>query len=300
MIRKQRRLLGISQEQLSEGICSVATLSRVENGERLPNKANFDALMQRMGHSGEMYDAYVSEQDFQIHEKKFAIRQAIMQFDLSLAKELLEELDLLIQEDDKFDYQFVSYCKMIVFKSKSNLNETLEGLKTAIKITQPRYGNIKLYELFLSFDEITILNNIANIYPELGDYDKGISLLYEIRDYMNLKYINSEERMRLYPMILYNLSKWLGLRGRYKEAIEICDIGIESCQNSGRAKLLCRILYNKAWSMSKLKTYKEQEYIKVLMQSYYVALALGEYEAAEKYKMFAINNTIISKDLFIV
>ena len=33
VIQKRRKSLGITQEQLSEGICSVQTLSRVENGK---------------------------------------------------------------------------------------------------------------------------------------------------------------------------------------------------------------------------------------------------------------------------
>lgn len=38
IIRNRRNVLGLSQEDLADGICSVPTLSRIENGERMPTK----------------------------------------------------------------------------------------------------------------------------------------------------------------------------------------------------------------------------------------------------------------------
>ena len=38
LIKQRREELGYTQEDLADGICSVPTLSRIENGERLPNK----------------------------------------------------------------------------------------------------------------------------------------------------------------------------------------------------------------------------------------------------------------------
>ena len=49
IIRQRREELGYTQEDLAEGICSVPTLSRIENGERLPTKDHFEMLLQRLG-----------------------------------------------------------------------------------------------------------------------------------------------------------------------------------------------------------------------------------------------------------
>ena len=49
IIRNRRTELGLSQEDLADGICSVPTLSRIENGERMPTKNHFEMLMQRLG-----------------------------------------------------------------------------------------------------------------------------------------------------------------------------------------------------------------------------------------------------------
>ena len=46
LIRQRREELGYTQEELADGICSVPTLSRIENGERLPTKEHSEMLLQ--------------------------------------------------------------------------------------------------------------------------------------------------------------------------------------------------------------------------------------------------------------
>ncbi len=299
VIRKRRNLLGISQEELAYGICSVPTLSRVENGERVPSKANFDALMQRMGQSGEMYDAYIGDNDFEVHEKKFYIRQAIINNRIEEARAILKELKTLVDNDDNLTNQFIKYAEVVTRKSQMSSAEILSELEEAIKITQSKYGKVKINNCLLTFDEITILNIIANAYGSIGNNRKAINMFYELKDYMDSKYINSEEIARTYPMILYNLSKWLGLEGRYDECIEICDIGIKISVDSGKMAALAKLLYNKAWCLVKNGQNDSEEFKKILLQAYYVAEVMGNYESAQKYKEFGLNNcTLLNKDCF--
>ena len=251
VIKKRRNLLGISQEELAFGICSVPTLSRIENGERVPNKANFDALMQRMGQSGEMYDAYIGDNDLEIHEKKFYIRQAIMCGSLENAKVLLEDLKKITQKSDTLSKQFIEYMEVLTESVEINSELHIKKLENAIKMTVPNYGQVKLCNCLLTFDDITIINNIANAYGNIKNYRKAINLFYELKEYIDTKYINSEEIIRTYPLLLYNLSKWLGLEGRYDECIEVCDLGIKLASESGRSKFLGKLLYNKAWCLVK-------------------------------------------------
>ncbi len=49
VIRDARIRSGMTQEALAFGICSVSTLSKIENGRRMPQVGIFEALMDRMG-----------------------------------------------------------------------------------------------------------------------------------------------------------------------------------------------------------------------------------------------------------
>ena len=61
LIKQRREELGYTQEDLADGICSVPTLSRIENGERLPNKRHSEMLLQRLGYSDSIIINYVDE-----------------------------------------------------------------------------------------------------------------------------------------------------------------------------------------------------------------------------------------------
>ena len=60
LIKQRREELGYTQEDLADGICSVPTLSRIENGERIPTKQHSEMLLQRLGYS----DSFQAKQLF--------------------------------------------------------------------------------------------------------------------------------------------------------------------------------------------------------------------------------------------
>lgn len=71
VIKRTRESLGMTQEELSDGICSVETLSRIENGKRAPNRANFEALMERMGKCGKKYIPNVHHRNMEVQTWTF-------------------------------------------------------------------------------------------------------------------------------------------------------------------------------------------------------------------------------------
>lgn len=52
IIRLTRQSVEMSQEELSDGICSVQTLSRIENGKVNVKKETYRKLMERMNRNG--------------------------------------------------------------------------------------------------------------------------------------------------------------------------------------------------------------------------------------------------------
>lgn len=62
---KQRRLdLGLTQEQLCDGICEPMTLSRLENGKQTPSRNRINALLQRLGLPDDRYFALLSKMNW--------------------------------------------------------------------------------------------------------------------------------------------------------------------------------------------------------------------------------------------
>ena len=64
---KQRRLeLGLTQEQLCEGICEPMTISRIENGRQTPSRNRINALLQRLGLPDDRYYALLSKNEAEV------------------------------------------------------------------------------------------------------------------------------------------------------------------------------------------------------------------------------------------
>ena len=49
VIKQRRKELGLTQEQLCEGICEPITISRMENGKQTPSRNRVIALLQSRG-----------------------------------------------------------------------------------------------------------------------------------------------------------------------------------------------------------------------------------------------------------
>lgn len=290
VIKERREAMGLSQEALAHGICSVTTLSRIENGERIPTQNHLEALLEKMGCSGLLMDNAVSKGDFLIHELKFQIRQAYINGRQEELKKLLADYALRISSANKADQQFLALYQILPVLKQYTAEERLQKFEAALKITCPSYQVDKLPTL-LTYEEIVLLNGIANSYSEAGDRGLGIEIFYALKRYYENHMVNTEEALRTQPMILYNLSKWLGLEGRYDECIEVCNLGIRIAKETGRCAFLHNTLYNLAWVLVQRKQPGDMERAKdAAKQAYYMFYVMGNRELMEWCHKFALEN----------
>lgn len=286
ILRKRREELGYSQEELAEGICSIPTLSRIENGERMPTKDHFEMLMQRLGYSANSLDYFTDKRDFLIHELKFKIRQAYIDKDYANAKQYLEEYQELMGIGTPIEKQFsLLYSTLLDEKTYSN-EDKLNRFETALRLTCPRYRCNNIPRV-LSYEEIILLNGIALCYDAVGKREHTISILSAIREYYRHHIIHPEEALRTQPLILYNLSKFLGLNGQYDECIDVCDQAIQMASVTGRCTFLGKMWYNKGWALLKRKREGDESASQhAIRQAYLFASVLGYTNEMECYKTF--------------
>ena len=125
----------------------------------------------------------------------------------------------------------------------------------------------------------------------LKEYEKSIRILYYLKRYYEDHIITPEEVLRTQPMILYNLSKYLGQAGRYDECIEICNLGIRIARETGRCSTLSKLLFNRAWAAVRQQKpdSMENSYTSARL-AYYSALVMGQEQSAEHYLHFIKEN----------
>lgn len=290
IIKNRREELGFTQEDLADGICSVPTLSRIENGERMPTKDHFEMLMQRLGYSMMSLDFFTDRRDFRIHEYKIRLRYAYISRDTVLVKHYLEELERLVVKPTKIDKQFLILYQTLLGKNQYKNSEKLKRFEDALALTCSGYKFGRIPHV-LSYEEIILLNNIAICYATDNDHDYAIFILMKLKEYYEHNMICKDEALRTQPMVLYNLSKSLGLSGRYDECIEICDLGIRIAVASGRCPMLGVTLFNKAWAlMQRNKTGDRENAVRCLRRAYSFAEAIDDHSEMEYLQNFLANH----------
>lgn len=99
-IRRRRKELKLTQEEVCFGICEVSTLSRIENGRHVPSRSKINALLQRLGLPEERYYALTSPNELEIE----ALKKEIVGFNTSKNSEMslkyLQKLISIVEPDD--------------------------------------------------------------------------------------------------------------------------------------------------------------------------------------------------------
>lgn len=283
LIKQRREELGYTQEDLADGICSVPTLSRIENGERLPNKGHSEMLLQRLGYSDSIIINYVDEKTFKLHELKYSIRDNYIKSQFQQAQSLLDQYVSLASNEDRISEQFILLFRTLLSENMP-LSEQLENCIKAIQLTCPKF-NSKALPVFLSYEEIVIINNIAVCQGEMGNLNEAIDLLIALKRHYENHMVNQEEILRTQLMILYNLSKYLGKASRYDECIETCDLGIRIARETRRCKHLDMFFYNKAWALLRRSQPQDKLCAKECIR---LAICMAEVIGADKMRQYYV------------
>lgn len=249
-IKTRRTEMGITQHELAEGICSTVTLSRIENGENPPTQKHIRALLQRLGYSDAPLMFMTDQVEADITRLQFEIRTVLAMGDYDKAEPMIDSLGKLKDNFSNMDMLFYEVVSTVLGYRVKGLprDAAIVRLENALRVVHPNYSPQKL-PLALTYIEAVALNNIANCHRRLGNFEEAIRCYKHIQHFYEDIVQDPEEAKRLLPMIYYNLSKALGLLGRYDECIEICDRGIRYAKKVHRFANMPETLYNKAWSM---------------------------------------------------
>ena len=285
IIKKKRIELGITQEQLCEGICEPSTLSKIENNRQAPTRTRFNAIMERLGLSQDFFYAVIDEDEYELYELKYKIIQCNIKRKDAEALELLRKFESLVQEDDNLNKQFILRSKavMATYLKLKNV-EILNMLNEAMSMTHTDFDVHNLQNYVLSFEESKIIVNIALIKYAIGEKVEAFQIFYNLLGYIDHRFIDEDERGRIFPLLTYNLSKCLGKEGRHEEAIEIADKGIECCRENERYNLIAELTLNKACSYCEIG--RKEESLSLLKQTYYTMLIMNRKKFANVVKNY--------------
>lgn len=283
IIRMTRKSLSITQEQLSNEICSVETLSRIETGKQNPSRNIYELLMERMGRIRERAYSMLSVSDFKVLDKMKLFEEYIKLYEYVEAEKVYNDIKKNLGNSN-LDKQFLIRAESIInYRLKRiSVEEFLNGLQKAILITIPRYDTISLSSWPLTYNEAVLLINISTAYAEKKDYSSAISILRDAYEAMKQSYMDEQQRVLFQVTIANNMSKWYGLTYSYESAIAIANEGIEICRRFRLGNTLPNLIYCVVWCKEQLidqgvmpQDFK-RECLNSLLSAYYLASAMQQ------------------------
>ena len=195
-IRDARKKSGLTLEELSEGICSVQALCRIEQGKSGISPSTFNALMGRMGVSCTITPIFQSINDFNCFSLLKQTQFYCDSWQLNKAYESLCKVEQLSFNNNCFYYQEWLYVEAkILFRTyQCNHNEILSLLLSAIHISLPHINLYDFNMLYLSITEINILTLMAHEALYLDNDELSFSIFTQVKYHIDNRAFSDYEK----------------------------------------------------------------------------------------------------------
>jgi len=226
-----RTELGLSQKDVSRGICDRTNYSRIESGIIEPGIYPKEHMLQRLGRYPYYYTYnFLSAEEFETNKKKKAIVTAISRAERDKAECLIYELEKSDVEKvgKTFNYFREKMGKVFILSSKAAIRSSEEALKLleeAINIAIPHFNANKIEDYRLCFDELQLLNRLGSYHSKMGNFIEAANIFRGLINNMDKHYVDEYEKIRMYITLLYNYADAIIEMGFYDEAIAIAIKG---------------------------------------------------------------------------
>lgn len=275
---------GYSQEELSFGVCSLSSLSRIENNLQMPSKRIFDALVEKLGIPKFAYNMYISKGERELNVFSDKITRKLAALDFDNLDEIVNQFEEKIPAKDGQNYQLLLFTKALIAKHKGAEEEViLDMFLEALHLTMPGFSpeTLKEYRL-VTFTEISILNRMGMLFYDMGRRKIGLQLLYWLLEHMDHHLVDEEEKAKIYPIILCSISERLVKMGRIEEAYDLCERGVQMCIDFGRLYPLPYLMAYKGFAAAELGN--KEEALSVFSQASALFHMLGRQQVLEQLK----------------
>ncbi|MCA0988175.1 helix-turn-helix domain-containing protein [Guptibacillus algicola] len=235
-LRELRMYLGLSQSDLSNGICTQALISQIENNDVSPSAELLYHLASRLGVDINYFFHMIETPRLDyVKEVCRQIRRHIKNREYHTVAEILAD-----EEDNPLfstikNRQFVLWHKAIChYYIEHDAHSSFQLLNDALLLTATTSKNY-------SEREIEILISTAILYSEENNWYNALPLFkkafYHVRFY---PIINDETiEIRLY----YNYSRALSSSGDYDKALSIAKEGVQICREKQRFYLFGELTF---------------------------------------------------------
>lgn len=260
VIRKERKAMGMSQEELSDGICAPETLARIESGKRRPREKKVNALLEKMKRERKGINPLITTDDYDVLWLMREFCSALDYSEYEKAEKMLDEIEAVLDYSKLQNKQFlcVERIKILYEQKKWTSKECLEELKKQLSMTLDiEKGDVFKHEL--TIEEHSIMNVIAVIYYENGEKKKANGIWKLQRKGFENSRLHSVFHILEWELATENLAMGMEEDGEKRIAVELCKEKNQISMEAGRGNPLGRSLITMASAMEKINQKKSLE-----------------------------------------
>lgn len=288
-----RKSSGMTLEQLSNGICSVRQLSRIEKGENTASLFILHYLSEKLNIDLQEYSRiFFTSGNFKAYSIKNSISNLIKNQDLVNLKEFINSVEDL----DEFKYgenkQYILYSRALCltyldYDYLKSIDYCLEGLK----IEDKNFRITEITDRIYSSVGLTMINLISVNYDKLGKTDLSFLISEQLFALLENQIFNSkfnryssqDFEKKLYQSLGNNLSFFYMNKKQYHKSFEFVDKSIKFSIEQSYMRFLPELLLQKSKLLFKMgMIYESHESYKACLNFYKVLRNDDEVRNLEK------------------
>lgn len=244
LLRELREAKGLSQEQVSEGVCTQETLCRIETQKRTPKRKTVREIFDKLDYDRQFFQGYVVSDDYYAYELVGAINESWYKKNNEEAYRLLAELEKMLDLSIPINRQYVEHQKIQrKMKEENTRRETqLEELEKVLGYTMKDFQGW-LYR-GISRTEFVIINHMAFCLKRLGRMEEAETLYRQVLERYRNDTIDAGNHATTKFLLYTNFVGLLEEENKVDEAEELGWEGIIFMLNCQRGDAAASLLAN--------------------------------------------------------
>jgi transcriptional regulator with XRE-family HTH domain len=222
-IKELRKVIGLTQGELAEGICTQALVSRIEKGDIYPSAAALYQIAIKLGVDVNYFFEIgtTPRLDYVIEvEKQLRYLRTKYKFEEIIGLVKTEEKNPLFYKDKEKLQLLYWYKGIYAFEVEKDEEKAFSILEDAYYLTA-------LEKKAMTEREMQILFSIGTIHSSLYHHDEALRYYQQIES--SLKATEQLHDKTIKPRLFYNISRVLTRTGRYEESTGYCMDALDWC-----------------------------------------------------------------------
>ena len=252
ILRFYREKYNFKQSDVCNGICSISTLSRIENGNKAADSLILECLLGRIGKEVLQFEMILNDYDYSLWMLRKQIEREFVRNDKRLTEKILNIYQEQMPQNENVHKQFYMYYKLQILENISLEEKCKMGIE-ALEYTNSINNHMYIYNVI----EIKlILFLIHSKYEAWKDIDIKKTLL-RILQFVQKVY-TGRQKEQISIKILMEIIQQEQMKKRFSYVINYVDKAIEFISQSRTMENVAELHFIKAKAIE--KAYHECEW----------------------------------------